>query len=99
MRLHVLWKVILPNVLIIKDVADVRDLVIQGWARKFSQASLVLIGAGPHCQGVGGLNASIRRGALKDERSSPFFHVKRSQVSGSGLCGVLWILNHVCGLW
>lgn len=41
-----------------------------------SQVSLVLVGAGPPCQGVCGLNAD-RRGALKDQFSGHFPHVER----------------------
>ena len=37
-----------------------------------------MIGAGPPCQGVCGLNAS-RRGALRDERSSLFVRVQRAK--------------------
>lgn len=69
-----------PNVIIVKDVAEVTDQMVHGWSCRFSQASLVLLGAGPPCQGVSGLNAS-RRGALRDERSSLFFHVKRIGMS------------------
>ena len=81
-----------PNVVIIKDVAEVTDEMIQSWACRFSQASLVLIGAGPPCQGVSGLNAS-RRGALKDERSSLFFHVKR--ISQGVRKRFVWCPTHV----
>jgi len=49
------------------------------WACKFSQASLVILGAGPPCQGVSGLN-SERKGALRDKRSSLFKEVKRIQL-------------------
>ena len=81
-----------PNVVIVKDVAEVTDEMIQGWACRFSQASLVLIGAGPPCQGVSGLNAS-RRGALKDERSSLFVHVKR--ISQGVRKRFVWCPTHV----
>lgn len=37
---------------------------------------MVLLGGGPPCQGVSGLNAD-RKGAMKDERSVLFLHVKR----------------------
>ena len=50
--------------------------MVRCWAAKFSQASLVLLGAGPPCQGVSGLN-SERRGALRDHRSCLFSHVRR----------------------
>ena len=65
-----------PETKHITDVAAVTEAEVQGWAREFSQASLVLIGGGPPCQGVSGLN-SQRKGALRDERSSLFPHVRR----------------------
>lgn len=46
------------------------------WACRYSQVGLVIIGAGPPCQGVSGLNAD-RRGALRDYRSCLFTHVER----------------------
>ncbi len=58
------------------DIALVDSSMVQGWAVSFSQASVVIIGAGPPCQGVSGLN-SDRLGALRDARSSLFTHVKR----------------------
>ena len=51
-------------------VEAVTEEEVQRWACQFSQASLVLIGAGPPCQGVSGLNAD-RRGALRDHRQAP----------------------------
>lgn len=50
--------------------------MVKKWSGDFSQASLVLLGGGPPCQGVSGLNAD-RRGALRDVRSALFVHVKR----------------------
>lgn len=67
-----------PETLVVSDVATVTQPMVQEWALKFSQASVVLLGAGPPCQGVSGLNAT-RKGALRDERSSLFTHVKRIQ--------------------
>ena len=58
------------------DVAAITQDEVHSWACAFSQASLIIIGAGPPCQGVSGLNAQ-RKGALRDERSSLFHHVKR----------------------
>ena len=58
------------------DVAAITHDEVHSWACTFSQASLIIIGAGPPCQGVSGLNAQ-RKGALRDERSSLFHHVKR----------------------
>ena len=40
--------------------------MVREWSRDYSQASVVLVGGGPPCQGVSGLN-SDRKGALKDE--------------------------------
>ena len=57
-------------------VEDVVEEEVRRWACQFSQASLVLVGAGPPCQGVSGLNVD-RRGALRDHRSSLFIHVER----------------------
>ena len=65
-----------PEVLHHEDVNLVDEGIVQQWARDFSQASLVIVGAGPPCQGVSGLNAD-RKGALRDVRSSLFRHVKR----------------------
>ena len=65
-----------PEVTIVDDVAKVDADMVHQWARQFSQAALVLVGGGPPCQGVSGLNAG-RKGALRDERSALFVHVKR----------------------
>eukprot|EP00438_Fugacium_kawagutii_P028761 Skav220381 [mRNA] locus=scaffold896:127637:129049:- [translate_table: standard] len=50
--------------------------MVESWARQFGQCDLVLLGAGPPCQGVSGLNAD-RKGALRDLRSCLFTHVPR----------------------
>ena len=60
----------------VKDVTEIDGDMVKEWACLYSQVSLVLIGAGPPCQGVSGLNAD-RRGALKDHRSGLFPHVER----------------------
>ena len=65
-----------PGAVLLDDVVAVTDEHVRGWALKFGQVELVLLGAGPPCQGVSGLNAS-RRGALHDERSCLFVHVDR----------------------
>lgn len=63
-----------PNTEFVSDVKLVtRDLVKQ-WSMKFSQVAVILLGAGPPCQGVSGLNAS-KKGAIKDARSSLFQYV------------------------
>ena len=65
-----------PHTLFVNSVEEVVDEVVKSWACQFSQVSVVLLGAGPPCQGVSGLNAD-RRGALRDHRSSLFPHVER----------------------
>ena len=65
-----------PGVLHYVTVQEITGEVVKGWSAKFSQACLVVLGAGPPCQGVSGLN-SDRKGALKDERSCLFQEVPR----------------------
>ena len=65
-----------PQTIKVADVSEVDRAMVLEWASRFSQVGLVLIGAGPPCQGVSGLNAS-KKGALKDARSSLFVHVSR----------------------
>ena len=65
-----------PNAVLVSSVEEVDREVVMQWAQKFSQVSVVLVGGGPPCQGVSGLNAS-RKGALRDERSCLFVHVGR----------------------
>ena len=61
---------------------EVAEEMVRSWAGKFSQVGLVVLGAGPPCQGVSGLNAS-RKGVeaaffpMSDESKtcwSPFSH-------------------------
>eukprot|EP00435_Cladocopium_sp_Y103_P058318 s757_g20.t1 len=65
-----------PNCILVEDVQAVDAAMVKDWARRFSQVALVLIGGGPPCQGVSGLNAA-RKGALRDARSCLFSHVAR----------------------
>ena len=65
-----------PNSIHVDDVQDVTEDMVKDWSLRFSQVALIVLGAGPPCQGVSGLNAS-RKGALKDARSSLFSHVDR----------------------
>lgn len=67
-----------PDSVLVDDVEQVNDNeeMVLSWALKFSNVGLVLIGSGPPCQGVSGLN-SDRKGALKDLRSKLFWHVPR----------------------
>ena len=65
-----------PHAVMVDSVEEITEELVRLWATKFSQCSLVLIGAGPPCQGVSGLN-SDRKGALLDQRSCLFQHVPR----------------------
>ena len=53
-----------PETLSVERVEDVDEPMVASWAVEFSQASVVVLGGGPPCQGVSGLNAS-RKGALR----------------------------------
>ena len=65
-----------PDCIQVDDIEEVTEQMVQDWGLKFSSAGLVLLGAGPPCQGVSGLN-SDRKGALRDLRSRLFLHVPR----------------------
>jgi hypothetical protein len=65
-----------PGTITVDMVEEVDETMVKGWSAKFSQCSLVLLGAGPPCQGVSGLNTD-RLGALRDGRSCLFAHVPR----------------------
>lgn len=65
-----------PGSVLVSDVALVNEAMVSEWACRFGQVGLVLLGAGPPCQGVSGLNAD-KRGALRDARSCLFQHVPR----------------------
>ena len=65
-----------PGTIFCSDVTQVTESDVTGWACTFSQCAVIIIGAGPPCQGVSGLK-SERKGALKDERSRLFKEVPR----------------------
>ena len=65
-----------PGSIFFEDVRGFQEAEIAELALEFSNVGLVLIGAGPPCQGVSGLNAD-KKGALKDSRSSLFQEVPR----------------------
>ena len=65
-----------PGSIVVTNVEEVTEEVVQQWSARFSQCSVVVLGAGPPCQGVSGLNCD-RQGALRDARSSLFSHVPR----------------------
>ena len=58
------------------DVCAFGEVQVQALALQYSNVGLILVGAGPPCQGVSGLNAD-RKGALRDERSCLFKEVPR----------------------
>lgn len=68
------WLSNFPGSILVDDVEKVNEAVVTDWSLRFSSVGLVIIVAGPPCQGVSGLNAD-RRGALRDARSSLFQHV------------------------
>ena len=65
-----------PDVIPVEDISLVDDEMVRGWALRFPSVGLIIVGAGPPCQGVSGLNFD-RKGALRDERSHLFVHVPR----------------------
>lgn len=65
-----------PGTLHYDDIEKLKEADVIQWSLTYGQVEMVLIGAGPPCQGVSGLN-SQRKGALRDERSSLFIHVQR----------------------
>ena len=65
-----------PSSVFVDRVENVDSEMVLQWSCQFSQVGLVILGAGPPCQGVSGLNAD-RKGALKDKRSNLFEHVER----------------------
>lgn len=58
------------------SVEEVDFDLVRSWSLRFSSVGIVLLGGGPPCQGVSGLNAD-RRGALRDVRSVLFKHIPR----------------------
>ena len=89
-----------PGTVVVPDVNKVDAEMVSSWSTTFSQCSLVILGGGPPCQGVSGLN-SDRLGALKDARSCLFFHVKRIEglVSSSLPLGPGANSDGKCGLY
>ena len=64
------------DTLFVEDVKLVDEDMVKHWSLRFSAVAIVLVGAGPPCQGVSGLNCD-RKGAMRDHRSSLFSHVPR----------------------
>lgn len=62
--------------LFFEDIRSLGEAQIKEIALKYSNVGLIIIGAGPPCQGVSGLNAD-KKGALRDSRSCLFQEVPR----------------------
>lgn len=65
-----------PGVAHVENVTLISEEMVREWSLRFSQCSVVILGAGPPCQGASGLNVD-RKGALRDEGSCLFVHVSR----------------------
>ena len=81
-----------PDTIVVGDVAGISENMVLGWALKFSNAGVVLVGGGPPCQGVSGWN-SDRKGALKDARSKLFVHVRPTNYARSTSDGLRSLLH------
>ena len=51
-----------PNTVVVSSVEEVDLEMVKGWAQKFTQVALVLVGGGPPCQGVQWFERSPKRG-------------------------------------
>ena len=58
-----------PDTIFHDNVLTVDEEMVTQWALRFSNVGIVILGAGPPCQGVSNLNAD-KRGALRDHRST-----------------------------
>lgn len=65
-----------PGSHVIPAVQDVTPEEVKKWACEYSSVGVVLLGAGPPCQGVSGLNAD-RKGSQRDARSVLYKEVPR----------------------
>ena len=65
-----------PDAIHVSNIEEVSEDMCREWALRFPGVGLIIVGSGPPCQGVSGLNFD-RRGALRDSRSSLFKHVPR----------------------
>ena len=65
-----------PGTILVPTVQGVSETLVKDWACTFCSVGVVLLGAGPPCQGVSGLN-SDRKGSQRDVRSSLYKEVPR----------------------
>lgn len=65
-----------PDSIMVGNVESIDENMVKSWACQHANVGVVVVGGGPPCQGVSGLNVD-RKGALKDARSSLFPHVRR----------------------
>ena len=56
-----------PDSISVGKVESIDDGMVKDWACRYPNVGVVVVGGGPPCQGVSGLN-SDRKGALKDAR-------------------------------
>ena len=65
-----------PRSLMVGTVQEIDQEMVRQWACLYSSVAVVLLGAGPPCQGVSGLNAD-RKGSQRDLRSNLYTEVPR----------------------
>eukprot|EP00438_Fugacium_kawagutii_P013734 Skav210272 [mRNA] locus=scaffold2977:18290:19192:+ [translate_table: standard] len=46
-----------PDVIVVPDVCDISEETVKEWSVKFSNVGVIILGGGPPCQGVSGLNS------------------------------------------
>eukprot|EP00435_Cladocopium_sp_Y103_P064308 s327_g26.t1 len=84
-----------PGSIVVKCVQEVTEEVVRHWACEFTSVGVVLLGAGPPCQEVSGLNAD-RKGSQKDLRSSLYKEVPRiDHLVRRYFCWVCWAQVHL----
>ena len=58
-----------PDSIMVGNVESIDENMVKSWACQHANVGVVVVGGGPPCQGVSGLNVD-RKGALKDAISS-----------------------------
>lgn len=67
-----------PEVVVVNDVKEVTAELVLQWSAQFSNVGVIVLGGGPPCQGVSGLNFD-KKGALRDSRSVLFKEIPRAK--------------------
>eukprot|EP00438_Fugacium_kawagutii_P015634 Skav224367 [mRNA] locus=scaffold4379:21809:25230:- [translate_table: standard] len=65
-----------PEVITVSQIEAIDEQLVLHWSTLFSNVGVIIIGAGPPCQGVSRLNCD-KKGALRDARSVLFKEVPR----------------------